>query len=144
MPEEEAPIGDDDIMEAIADEAQAPEEEVMPEEEPSPEEVEPEAPAVEETPTEEPAEETPAETPATSAGPSDIDRLIAQLLLGERGGRAAPQRRSTTQESVSPREISGSVTGIIGKKQPMFGGDEDMQTAEWNRRSLRLRKILGL
>lgn len=143
-PEEQGPIGDEDIMQAIADEAQTPAEEVPPEEEPTPTEPEPDVTPAEELPPEEPAAETPTETPATSAGPSEIDRLIAQLLLGDSGGRAAPQRRSTTQESVSPREISGSVTGIIGKKQPMFGGDEDAQTAEWNRRSLRLRKILGL
>lgn len=143
-PEEQGPIGDEDIMQAIADEAQTPTEEVPPEEEPTFTEPEPDVTPAEELPPEEPAAETPAETPATTAGPSEIDRLIAQLLLGDRGGAAAPQRRSTTQESVSPREISGSVTGIIGKKQPMFGGDEDAQTAEWNRRSLRLRKILGL
>jgi len=69
-------------------------------------------------------------------------------LLSERGGGAgagaSAPRRSVTQESISPREISGSVTGIIGKKQPMFSGDEDEQSAEWNRRSLRLRKVLGL
>jgi hypothetical protein len=140
-------VEDEDIMQAIEEEA--PVEEAPAEETPAEEAlVEDEAPATE-VGAEEPApevtqEELPAETPAQFEGPSDIDRLIASLLLSESGGRTTQPRRPTAQGSVSPREISGSVTGIIGKKQPIFGSDEDEQSAEWNRRSLRLRKILGL
>lgn len=139
----EAGIEDQEVLDALAEEDTG--EEVTPEEEA----VDEMAPEEEALPAEEPAEEAapeeevgPEEEPIE--GPSNIDKLIASLLLSERGGGARPAARSVTQESVSPREISGSVTGIIGKKQPMFGSDEDEQSAEWNRRSLRLRKVLGL
>jgi hypothetical protein len=36
------------------------------------------------------------------------------------------------------------LAGILGAKKPLFGGDEDQQRAIWNRRSLRLRRALGL
>lgn len=51
----------------------------------------------------------------------------------QRPGEAAPYRVTGMDES-----------GILGRKQPLFGGDEDLQRAEWNRRSLRLRRLLGL
>ena len=51
----------------------------------------------------------------------------------QRPGEAAPYRVTGQDES-----------GILGRKQPLFGGDEDLQRAEWNRRSLRLRRLLGL
>jgi hypothetical protein len=37
-----------------------------------------------------------------------------------------------------------ALASILGEKEPLFGGDEDEQRAVWNRRSLRLRKALGL
>lgn len=144
-PEDEA-IGDREVLDALVEEDTGEDAEL---EEDMEEEMAPEEQEV--LPAEEPTEETPEEEPGTepqpTEGPSSLDRLIASLLLNEQGGqgvRVSAPRRSVTQESVSPREISGSVTGIIGKKQPMFGGDEDEQSAEWNRRSLRLRKVLGL
>ena len=51
----------------------------------------------------------------------------------QRPGEAAPYRVTGMDES-----------GILGRKQPLFGGDEDLQRAEWNRRSLRLKRLLGL
>lgn len=142
MPEESA-IGDQEVLDALAEEDTG---EGAAPEEGSGEEVAPEGEEV--LPAEELTEETPEEEPGTerqpTEAPSSLDKLIASLLLSEQGGGSGSQRRSVTQESISPREISGSVTGIIGKKQPMFSGDEDEQSAEWNRRSLRLRKVLGL
>lgn len=142
MPEESA-IGDQEVLDALAEEDTG---EGAEPEEGGGEEVAPEGEEV--LPAEEPTEETPEEEPGTerqpTEAPSSLDKLIASLLLSEQGGGSGSQRRSVTQESISPREISGSVTGIIGKKQPMFSGDEDEQSAEWNRRSLRLRKVLGL
>jgi hypothetical protein len=45
----------------------------------------------------------------------------------------------------APYRVTGmDESGILGRKQPLFGGDEDLQRAEWNRRSLRLRRLLGL
>jgi hypothetical protein len=45
----------------------------------------------------------------------------------------------------APYRVTGQdESGILGRKQPLFGGDEDLQRAEWNRRSLRLRRLLGL
>jgi uncharacterized protein (DUF2164 family) len=44
-----------------------------------------------------------------------------------------------------PSRVTGeALVGILGEKEPLFGGDEDQQQAVWNRRSLRLRKALGL
>jgi hypothetical protein len=44
-----------------------------------------------------------------------------------------------------PSRVTGeALVGILGDKEPLFGGDEDEQRAVWNRRSLRLRKALGL
>jgi hypothetical protein len=37
-----------------------------------------------------------------------------------------------------------ALAGILGAKEPLFGGDPDEQRAVWNRRSLRLRRALGL
>jgi hypothetical protein len=46
---------------------------------------------------------------------------------------------------MAPYRVTGQdESGILGRKQPLFGGDEDLQRAEWNRRSLRLRRLLGL
>ena len=45
----------------------------------------------------------------------------------------------------APYRVTGQdESGILGRKQPLFGGDEDLQRAEWNRRSLRLKRLLGL
>jgi len=45
---------------------------------------------------------------------------------------------------ISSRVTGEALVGILGEKEPLFGGDEDEQRAVWNRRSLRLRKALGL
>lgn len=44
---------------------------------------------------------------------------------------------------ISPRVTGEAAAGILGEKEPLFGGDEDAQRAVWNRRSLRLRRALG-
>jgi predicted nucleic acid-binding Zn-ribbon protein len=49
-----------------------------------------------------------------------------------------------TVQTVSPRVTGEALVGILGEKEPLFGGDEDEQRAVWNRRSLRLRRALGL
>jgi hypothetical protein len=41
---------------------------------------------------------------------------------------------------VTPEALSG----ILKEKDPLFGGDEGPQIEDWNRRSLRLRRLLGL
>ncbi len=46
--------------------------------------------------------------------------------------------------TISPRASGEALASILGQKEPTFGGDEDMQREVWNRRSLRLRKALGL
>jgi len=45
--------------------------------------------------------------------------------------------------ALSPRVTGEAAAGILGEKEPLFGGDEDKQRAVWNRRSLRLRRALG-
>jgi len=49
-----------------------------------------------------------------------------------------------TTPGISSRVTGEALVGILGEKEPLFGGDEDEQRAVWNRRSLRLRKALGL
>jgi hypothetical protein len=46
--------------------------------------------------------------------------------------------------SLSSRITGEALASILGEKEPLFGGDEDEQRAVWNRRSLRLRRALGL
>jgi hypothetical protein len=54
-------------------------------------------------------------------------------------------RTFTRPAEGAPYRVTGQdESGILGRKQPLFGGDEDLQRAEWNRRSLRLRRLLGL
>jgi hypothetical protein len=63
-----------------------------------------------------------------------------------------PLRPVTIFDSLDGRPaapFSSRVTGeglasILGAKEPLFGGDPDEQRAVWNRRSLRLRRALGL
>lgn len=42
------------------------------------------------------------------------------------------------------RQVGQGYSAIVGDKEPTFGGDEGPQSEVWNRRSLRLRKALGL
>lgn len=60
--------------------------------------------------------------------------------------RASGSRTGTSyQSSISPRVVGTSPTAaIVGDKEPIFGGDEGVQSEAWNTRSLRLRKALGL
>ena len=54
-----------------------------------------------------------------------------------------PARPETTP--FSSRVTGEALEGILGEKEPLFGGDEDEQRAVWNRRSLRLlSRALGL
>jgi hypothetical protein len=78
--------------------------------------------------------ETPVEevTPPTT-GTRPVVTVVPRQRTFQRPGEAAPYRVTGQDES-----------GILGRKQPLFGGDEDLQRAEWNRRSLRLRRLLGL
>ena len=46
--------------------------------------------------------------------------------------------------SISPRVTGEALASILGTKKPLFAGDPEEQRAVWNRRSLRLRKALGL
>ena len=46
--------------------------------------------------------------------------------------------------AISTRVTGEAGAAILGEKEPLFGGDEDQQRAVWNRRSLRLRRALGL
>jgi hypothetical protein len=46
--------------------------------------------------------------------------------------------------TVTSRSVGSGPGAIIGRKEPMFGGDPGAQQDVWNVRSLRLRKALGL
>lgn len=57
--------------------------------------------------------------------------------------QSLPQRPETTP--FASRVTGQALEGILGEKEPLFGGDEDEQRAVWNRRSLRLlSRALGL
>lgn len=59
--------------------------------------------------------------------------------------RPRVEREGRGQTPGIPSRVTGeALAGILGEKEPLFGGDEDDQRAVWNRRSLRLRKALGL
>lgn len=55
-----------------------------------------------------------------------------------------PSAITREPRSVSPRVTGEALSGLLKPKEPLFGGDEDAQRAVWNRRSLRLRRALGL
>jgi hypothetical protein len=57
---------------------------------------------------------------------------------------AGDRTREEGTPGISSRVTGEALVGILGEKEPLFGGDEDEQRAVWNRRSLRLRKALGL
>ena len=70
--------------------------------------------------------------------PSDLSTV--QLRIA----REAPESTAARETpSISTRVTGEAGEGILGEKEPLFGGDEDDQRAVWNRRSLRLRRALG-
>ena len=61
------------------------------------------------------------------------------------GGRVVFDTPETPESQPFGSRVTGeALASILGEKEPLFGGDEDEQRAVWNRRSLRLRKALGL
>ena len=102
---------------------------------------------VSEEPSEEPAEgemelgggEGEGEPPATRFDPQGRPITTTVVARGE-----APGGREAGAPGISSRVTGEALVGILGEKEPLFGGDEDEQRAVWNRRSLRLRKALGL
>ncbi len=63
-------------------------------------------------------------------------------MAGRISGRISGGRGETP--GIGTRVTGEALTGILGEKEPLFGGDDDEQRAVWNRRSLRLRRALGL
>lgn len=66
----------------------------------------------------------------------DISPLRPVTIFDSPDGRPATPFAS--------RVTGEALAGILGAKEPLFGGDPDEQRAVWNRRSLRLRRALGL
>jgi hypothetical protein len=61
------------------------------------------------------------------------------------GGRVIFDRDSAPGSKPFGSGVTGEdLASILSEKEPLFGGDDDEQQAVWNRRSLRLRKALGL
>ena len=80
------------------------------------------------------AEEEVTTEPTTITTPLSPTVLFSQSL---------PARPETTP--FGSRVTGEALEGILGEKEPLFGGDEDEQRAVWNRRSLRLlSRALGL
>lgn len=94
------------------------------------------------------------ETPAAEGG-EEVPEGEMELGGGE-GEGAAPVTPKVYGTPIVAREITRGTAGlparqvgqgysaIVGDKEPTFGGDEGPQQEVWNRRSLRLRKALGL
>jgi hypothetical protein len=121
-------IDDEEILRLIEEDINQPLGDITPEEEGEEGLEEEAAPA--------PAPEEPA-AEGEEAAPTSPDIVPTITTVGRRTfarpAEGAPYRVTGMDES-----------GILGRKQPLFGGDEDLQRAEWNRRSLRLRRLLGL
>ncbi len=80
-----------------------------------------------------------------AAGTGEPDKpLISRVGIrpvSELAGRLAGRGETP---GFGTRVTGEALTGILGEKEPLFGGDDDEQRAVWNRRSLRLRRALGL
>jgi hypothetical protein len=124
-------ITDDEIIDLITRELEPSDEELPPEEVPG--EDDEDLPELPEEPTEELPEEPPEEPPAP---PPPLPPPVVTTV--------ARQQFTRPTESAPYRVTGQDESGILGRKQPLFGGDDDLQRAEWNRRSLRLRRLLGL
>lgn len=132
-PEEPVPppprITEDEIIELITRELEPvrpPTEEPEAPEEPVDESEEPPAP-----------EDLTEETPEEPTQPPVLPPGVVTLPPPSQQFRFVPQ--------TAPYRVTGmDESGILGRKGPIFGGDEDLQRADWNRRSLRLRRLLGL
>jgi hypothetical protein len=100
-------------------------------------------PEEEEAAPEEEGVETPEPAPTTEGeeGAEPSPEIVLPTATVTTVGRRTFQRPG----QVAPYRVTGQdESGILGRKGPIFGGDEDLQRAEWNRRSLRLRRLLGL
>ena len=100
-------------------------------------------PEEEEAAPEEKGVETPEPAPTTEGeeGAEPSPEIVLPTATVTTVGRRTFQRPG----QVAPYRVTGQdESGILGRKGPIFGGDEDLQRAEWNRRSLRLRRLLGL
>jgi hypothetical protein len=72
--------------------------------------------------------------------PSPITTPLSPALIFS---QSLPARPETTP--FASRVTGEALEGILGEKQPLFGGDDDEQRAVWNRRSLRLlSRALGI
>lgn len=81
-------------------------------------------------------------TEEETAAPKPVsDKVMPATVVSRETPSFAP--RGTTP-GYGTRVTGETLTGILGEKEPLFGGDEDEQRAVWNRRSLRLRRALGL
>jgi hypothetical protein len=82
--------------------------------------------------------------PGTGEGGGQVQKPT-EIVLPTPSITTVPRRTFRRPGDAPPYRVTGmDESGILGRKQPLFGGDEDLQRAEWNRRSLRLKRLLGL
>lgn len=87
---------------------------------------------------------TPEDAEATDAEPAPITEVPQPPESGIGAFTpVVPQQEQRTQ-GISGRVTGQSLVGILGDKEPTFGGDPGQQQEVWNIRSLRLRRALGL
>lgn len=77
-------------------------------------------------------------------GTATKENFPSTLDLAPTVTRGTPSTITREPRSISPRVTGEALSGLLKPKEPLFGGDEDAQRAVWNRRSLRLRRSLGI
>lgn len=86
---------------------------------------------------------TPEDAEATEAEPAPITEVPQPPESGIGAFTPiAPQEERT--QGITGRVTGQSLVGILGDREPTFGGDPGQQQEVWNIRSLRLRRALGL
>ena len=90
----------------------------------------------------------------SGAGEGEGEGTGEEAIVTEETGTETPIFSRVTGFEITPptrrtppattRVTGEALEGILGRKKPLFGADEDEQQAVWNRRSLRLRRALGL
>lgn len=87
---------------------------------------------------------TPEDAEATEAEPAPITEIPQPPESGIGAFTPIVPQQDQRTQGISGRVTGQSLVGILGDKEPTFGGDPGQQQEVWNIRSLRLRRALGL
>lgn len=87
---------------------------------------------------------TPEDAEATDGEPAPITEVPQPPESGVGAFTPIVPQQDQRTQGISGRVTGQSLVGILGDKEPTFGGDPGQQQEVWNIRSLRLRRALGL